>query len=353
MPIRVSRRMFVTGGAMLGTGLLINQYEALLQFTRQFGVSALAAGYRFSLVVQNGEIVAWGDNTYGQIDVPRNLPRIQQVSAGERHALALSTSGEVFAWGGELGRNTLPFVTVPRLLPPIAHVLAATTDYSFLLADDYQTLYILGEGANGRTFRVINWPKKILHIQNHRTLKEYLIVIDIEGQVTALNIVNETRQEDVDLLFREPVARISIADRSSLFAFIGLSSAGELHYLDGTREVRNGEVVTQNFPQEEIDSAERVLAIRKLSEIADIITTPDDSGFYILNRQGEMAYIGPELDGDKRALAIPLPRSVLIRQMVSSRSHVLALTTDGEVVSWGFEGENDRGQYDIPRQLWS
>jgi alpha-tubulin suppressor-like RCC1 family protein len=351
MPIRVSRRMFVTGGAMLGTGLLINQYEGVLQFARQFGVSALAAGYRFSLAVQNGEVLAWGDNTYGQIDVPRNLPRIQQVSAGERHALALSTSGEVFAWGGALGRNTLPFVTVPRMLPPIVRVLAAT-DYSFLLADDYQTLYILGEGANGRTFRVINWPKKIQHIQNY--FGNYLAIIDEEGKVTVLDISNTTSEDlwqEIELLFRESVMQICLID--SLQVFLGLSSTGELHYWNGFRENRNGEVVTQNASQEEIDRAERVLAIRKLNEITNIISAPDYSGFYTLNRQGEIAYIGPELDGDKRAMAIPLPRSALVRQMARSRSHVLALTTDGEVVSWGFEDENDRGQYDIPRQLGS
>lgn len=64
-------------------------------------------------------IAGWGDNTHGQVgtnstaaQVPeptriRGLPKIVKVSAGDRHALAVSDEGEVLAWGanhsGQLG----------------------------------------------------------------------------------------------------------------------------------------------------------------------------------------------------------------------------------------------------------
>jgi len=347
MPVRVSRRMFVTGSTMISTGLLLNQYDGVLQFVERLGISSLAAGYRFSLAVRAGELFAWGDTTDGQCDLPRNLPRIQQVTAGWTHGLALSTSGDVFAWGGGLNRTPPPFVTIPRTLPPIVDILA-TQNYSFLLADDRQTLYMLGEEVNGRTFRVMNWPQKIQHMQAYHA-GDYVVVIDDAGQVTVLaaNASSDSVWQEVEVIFRDPVVRMIWID----VAVIGLTNTGELQYFVGSRELRNGETVMQNASQELIDGAEQTYAIRQLSEITEIVSTPDINGFYTINRQGAIAYRGPTLEGERRALEIPLPRSTKIRNLTCSRSHVLAQTTDGELVSWGFAGDADRGQYDIPRQL--
>src|SRR5262249_28676443 len=83
-----------------------------------FGVSNLVARetYHCRLVVSNadkvapgadqsfvtaGGILAWGDNAYGQTDVPADLTNVVgiAVGVGSVHSLALRNNGTVTAWG--------------------------------------------------------------------------------------------------------------------------------------------------------------------------------------------------------------------------------------------------------------
>lgn len=90
-------------------------------------IVALSAGYRFGLALTSGgEVLAWGENQWGQsgqntsdfgatrgarkvrsVDNSSTLKNIAMVAAGLNHALALDTSGRVFSWGfavsGQLG----------------------------------------------------------------------------------------------------------------------------------------------------------------------------------------------------------------------------------------------------------
>jgi alpha-tubulin suppressor-like RCC1 family protein len=45
-------------------------------------------------------VVAWGDNGYGEVDVPSSLTNAYQAVAGSGHSLALNCDGTVAAWGG-------------------------------------------------------------------------------------------------------------------------------------------------------------------------------------------------------------------------------------------------------------
>lgn len=78
-------------------------------------VTALAAGWGHSLALDgNGRVWGWGSNTYRQLGVVSGdtsvyrpvaltgLPRIQAVAAGGYHSLALAADGTVWAWGQNL-----------------------------------------------------------------------------------------------------------------------------------------------------------------------------------------------------------------------------------------------------------
>jgi hypothetical protein len=85
-------------------------------------VEAIAAGGNHSLaLLKNGTVMAWGENTYGELgdgtttnsDVPvpvSNLRGVTKVAAGREHNLALLGEGSVMAWGnnaeGQLGIGT-------------------------------------------------------------------------------------------------------------------------------------------------------------------------------------------------------------------------------------------------------
>ncbi len=54
----------------------------------------------FAVALQmDGKVIAWGDDSRGQIHVPEIASRVTQIAAGPEHALALDKNGSVFAWG--------------------------------------------------------------------------------------------------------------------------------------------------------------------------------------------------------------------------------------------------------------
>jgi Domain of unknown function (DUF1963)/Regulator of chromosome condensation (RCC1) repeat len=128
----------------------------------QRGVRAIAAGGYHSLALtEDGTVLAWGMagmpglGEFGGFDLSRppyiarpapvsGLPRgIQQVAAGKRHSLALTSSGGVFAWGdghsGQLGdgarENRYPAVEVSGLSSGV-RAIAAGYNCSYSISGD-------------------------------------------------------------------------------------------------------------------------------------------------------------------------------------------------------------------------
>jgi alpha-tubulin suppressor-like RCC1 family protein len=82
-------------------------------------VIAVAAGWEHSLALtESGEVYAWGWNKGGRLGlgdrkkrlVPTKVPgltEVKAIAAGGAHSLALTESGEMYAWGwnwfGQLG----------------------------------------------------------------------------------------------------------------------------------------------------------------------------------------------------------------------------------------------------------
>jgi hypothetical protein len=74
---------------------------------------------------------AWGDNTYGQTNVPAGLTNVVAISVGFWHDLALSGDGTVVAWGqnGEQQTNVPPNLEkVVAIAAGVAHSLALKAD---------------------------------------------------------------------------------------------------------------------------------------------------------------------------------------------------------------------------------
>lgn len=127
-------------------------------------VRAISAGDGFGLaLLENGKVMAWGENRYGQLGngastgpehceatgtVPgpcsatptavKGLGEVTQIAAGKGFALALLSSGKVMAWGnnaaGELGDGTTTAKSEPVEVQGLGGVLAISAGYNEGLA---------------------------------------------------------------------------------------------------------------------------------------------------------------------------------------------------------------------------
>jgi IgGFc binding protein/Bacterial Ig domain/Immunoglobulin I-set domain/Regulator of chromosome condensation (RCC1) repeat len=72
---------------------------------------AVAGGWHHSLALKNGgTVVAWGDNASGQTNVPSGLANVVAVAGGYKHSLALKSDGTVVAWGDNIvGETNVPY----------------------------------------------------------------------------------------------------------------------------------------------------------------------------------------------------------------------------------------------------
>ena len=128
------------------------------------GVRAVSAGDGFGLaLLENGKVMAWGENRYGQLGNGANtgperceasgtlagpcgatptavngLGEVIQIAAGKGFALALLSSGKVMAWGnnaaGELGDGTTTAKSEPVEVQGLGGVLAISAGYNEGLA---------------------------------------------------------------------------------------------------------------------------------------------------------------------------------------------------------------------------
>jgi alpha-tubulin suppressor-like RCC1 family protein len=117
------------------------------------GVKAIAAGGDHSLALtESGEVYAWGGNSYGQLGLgdgkdrltPTKVPGltgVKAIAAGGDHSLALTEAGEVYAWGGnsygQLGLGDIKERLTPTRVPGLTGVkaIAAGGDHSLALTE--------------------------------------------------------------------------------------------------------------------------------------------------------------------------------------------------------------------------
>jgi len=98
---------------------------------------AIAAGWDHSLaLIEDGRVVAWGWNAYGQTNVPPGLSNVVAIAGGREHSLALTTEGRIVAWGGDsYGQSDVP--------PTLGNVVG-------IVAGGYHTLALMDEGVAPR-----------------------------------------------------------------------------------------------------------------------------------------------------------------------------------------------------------
>ena len=58
-----------------------------------------AGGFQNLAINSDKEIIAWGRNNDGEINIPEDLTDVIKVEAGEYHSVSIKSDGTVVAWG--------------------------------------------------------------------------------------------------------------------------------------------------------------------------------------------------------------------------------------------------------------
>lgn len=92
---------------------------------------SISSTSRVSVLWPGSQVVAWGDNSGGQTEVPTNLDDAVAIAGGDYHSVALRHNGTLVAWGldddgqTDIPSSSLPFVSV-----------VAGADHNLAIADD-------------------------------------------------------------------------------------------------------------------------------------------------------------------------------------------------------------------------
>ncbi|XP_077987342.1 RCC1 and BTB domain-containing protein 1-like [Glandiceps talaboti] len=163
------------------------------------GVVSLAygSGPHVIAITESGDVYSWGHNGYGQLGngnvnqglVPVHLStnlvgkKVMQVSCGSHHSLALTSDGEVFAWGynncGQIGTGSTSNQSFPRkvtsgLSNKVVKFVTCGQTSSMVLTDTGE-LYAWGYNGNGQLGigNNVNQPTpcRVTSLQGHVVFK--------------------------------------------------------------------------------------------------------------------------------------------------------------------------------------
>ena len=120
-------------------------------------------------------MVAWGDNTFGQSNVPPTTSHIAEIASGNNHNLALTDLGTLIAWGANsVGETNIP----PGTTNIVA--IAAGAQHSVALRDN-GTVTAWGYNNHGQT----NVPPGLTNITTVAAGEFYSMALRNDGHIFA------------------------------------------------------------------------------------------------------------------------------------------------------------------------
>ena len=358
----------------LGSGRLLFQSTPLRVTTAPSSqIVGLAAGSYHSLArLQDGGVLAWGENGDGQLGDGTvtsrgtavrisGLVSIVSLAAGERHSLAADSEGTVWAWGshenGRLGQGTteqdrsaLP-LRVPGLQGAVA--VQAGKAHSLALTDNGR-VHAWGANVSGQlgiasgqasltTPTPVVFPVTGVTITAIAAVSDHSFALDSEGRLWSWG-ENEYYQ-----LGHSSYARSSEPRYLTLLQAQGRVEKFAVGPVGGAAVLEDGSLWVWGF-YGRYDSPTRVNGLPgpvqqvQLGESHLVVILRD--GRVLSTGDNRLGQLGDGTETSTNELVFVNPRSLTgpLRQLSTGYFHTLALDASGRMMAWG---DNTRGQLGI------
>jgi alpha-tubulin suppressor-like RCC1 family protein len=293
-------------------------------------IETRAAG---SSVVVSGSAWAWGMNNYGQLGngtttttgcgcistpVAVSLPSgttVTAIAGGQFHSLALTSSGQVLAWGnngdGELGNGTTTDSSTP-----VAVSLPSGTTVTAIAGGSYHSLALTSSG------QVLAWGS------NNR------------GQLGN----GTTTYSSIPVPVSLPSGTTATAIAGGGYHSLALTSTGQVlawgNNVQG--ELGNGTTTDSSTPVPvSLPSGTTVTAIAGGFEYSLALTSTLHVLAWGLNANGELG--NGTTTNSSTPVAVSQPWGTYVTAIAGGLFHSLALTSTGQVLDWGYNGEGELG----------
>jgi alpha-tubulin suppressor-like RCC1 family protein len=301
-------------------------------------VTAVAAGCHHSLAVTStGQVLAWGANAYGQLgdgtatqsDVPVRVKltrgtKATAVAGGCFHSLAVTSAGQVLAWGanayGQLGDGG-----TARSDAPVKVKLPGGIKATAVAGGCFHSLALTSAG------QVLAWGD------------------NADGQLGD----GTTVQNDVPVRVKLPAGTKVTAVTAGCFQSVALTSTGQvLAWGDNAYgELGDGSTVQSDVPvMVRLPAGTKVTGIAGGGHHGLAVTSAGQVLAWGENATGQLG------DGSTSPADVPvrvkLPAGTKVTAVAGGGHHSLALTSAGRVLAWGENGgqlgDGNTTQSDVP-----
>ncbi|MCK9266087.1 FG-GAP-like repeat-containing protein [bacterium] len=342
-------------------------------------IRQVSAGGRHSLALdKDGNIWAWGDNTYGQLGDGTNndtnfpikitdLPKIVQISTGLRHSIAIDEDGQLWVWGfnikGQLGNGRETNSNIPIQLENIkVDVTSYLLEVSSIPSNGGITVpsgikkcrpnsNILITALPDERYNFENWSGYVTG--NETTVT---IFMDRDKNVKANFQLKPEEKATLTMVCDPPNAGVlmpvegehefevgSLVNISVLpgyrYTFTGWSdNVSNSSAYETNIQIQEDMTVVANFIKDDFKSKPQISAGAQYNLILK-----DDSSVWAsgLNNLGQLGInYTSQNEADKQVLTLDNDKLLGIVSISAGISHSLALSYDGTIYSWG---NNNKG----------
>ena len=285
--------------------------------------TAVRAGHRHIAAVRSdGELVCWGDNSWGQCNVPPLPTGVQYVQAApaQRHTVARRSDGVVVAFGDNLHGQC----NVPALPPGLAYVDIAAGGCAVVFAEGQHSVALRSDG------RVIAWGDNTYYQCNAPTPPVGVDHVEVAGTGW------------------HQVARLG---DGTVVAF-GNNDYGDCN----VPPLPTGVTYVEIEPRTARRSDGQIVAWGGDAVLLAVPALPPGIS-YVAVAEGERHALGLRNDGrvvawgspNEGQLAVPVPPlTSYYVEIAAGGNNSMARRNDGAVVVWG---DNTYGQCSVPPQV--